>query len=221
MSEVAARSQTRYSELVRQPENAAVPPLVSLADTKLWFGITDTTMDTQLTLAGEAVSQAIRNYTGRYLTLGSYVENFHYVNADKSERYLTEIPIKIFDSVVNDGAVLLNRNTGHVFTVAGELVSLTYDGGYATLPADLTIVFFDLVRQQMAVWGFEELGTASPANIPQEKAVWLGTLKVEYAISAASVQAKSAGAGGISDAALAPYAFALDNYRSMRRFAAT
>lgn len=214
MSEVVVRSQTRYSELV---PTDPILPLKSLSDVKTWFGITDTTLDTQLTLALDAVSEAIRNYTGRYLTFGTYTENFRYVVSDKPERYLVETPIKTLTS----GAELVNRNTGHIFVTGGPLLEVVYEGGYETLPADLTIVLFDLIRQQMAVWGFEEIGTAKPANIPQEKAVWLGTLKVEYAISAASVQAKSAGAGGISDAALAPYAFVLDTYRSSRRFAAT
>jgi hypothetical protein len=214
MSEVVVRSQIRYSELI---PTDPVPPLKSLTDVKTWFGITDTTLDAQLTLALDAVSEAIRNYTGRYLTFGTYTENFRYVISDKPERYLVETPIKTLTS----GAELMNRKTGHVFVTGGPLLEVVYEGGYETLPADLTIVLFDLIRQQMAVWGFEEIGTAKPANIPQEKAVWLGTLKVEYAISAASVQAKSAGAGGISDAALAPYAFVLDTYRSMRRLAAT
>lgn len=218
MSEVAARSQTRYSELL--PKTAPAP-LKSLADMKTWFGVTDAAYDAQLTLAGDAVSQAIRNYTGRYLTLAEYTENFNYVVVDKPERYLVETPIKMFDTVVNVGAELLNKMTGHIFMTAGARQSIVYEGGYDPLPADLTIVFYDLVRQQMSAWGIEELGTAKPANVPQEKAVWLGTLKVEYAISAASVQAKASGAGGISDAALAPYAATLDFYRAARRLAAT
>lgn len=221
MSEASAASQVRAAEVIPQPPEQAIPPLMSLDDVKTWFGIADTTLDTQLTLAIEAVSQSIRNYTGRYLTRGSYQENFWQVDDQKPERYLQEVPVVVFDTVVNNGATLMNRNTGRVNIVAGQMVPVLYDGGYDPLPADLSVVFLDLVRQQMAAWGFEELGTAKPANVPQEKAVWLGTLKVEYAVNATSTQAKASGAGGISDAALAPYASVLDTYRSNRKLAAT
>lgn len=214
MSEAVARSQTRFSELI---PTDPIAPLKALADLKTWFGVTDTTLDAQLTLALDAVSQAIRNYTGRYLTFGTYTENFRYVISEKPERYLVETPIKTLTS----GAELMNRNTGHIFVTGGPLLEVVYEGGYETLPADLTIVLYDLVQQQMSAWGVEKLGTSQPLSAPQEKAVWLGSLKVEYAISAASTQAKSAGAGGIADAALAPYAFVLDNYRSWRKVAAT
>jgi hypothetical protein len=216
MSESTARSQVRYSE---KTDNDPAAPLISVSDIKLFFNIQDTTLDAQLTLATEIVSAVIRSYTGRNLTYGQYTEVFTDVFEPKVERYLVETPVVNY-APTNIGA-LLNKNTGRVVLTGGPSHTVMYQGGYQTLPADLSAVCMELVRQQMAAWGVEELGSTRPANVPQEKAVWLGTLKVEYAVNATSAQAKASGAGGFSEAALAPYLPVLEKYRSHRALVAT
>lgn len=216
MSESTVRSQVRYGE---KTDNDTSSPLLSLDDIKTFFNIQDDVLDTQLMLANDIVSSLIRAYTGRTLTYGRYTEVFTDVMEPKTERYLVETPVQDFYDTNVGG--LLNKNTGRVVLVAGPRVEISYDGGYDPLPADLAAVCMELIRQQMAAWGVETLGTTRPANVPQEKAVWLGTLKVEYAVNATSTQAKASGAGGFSDAALAPYSIILDKYRSHRVLVAT
>ena len=216
MSESTARSQVRFSE---KTDNDAPVPLVTVDEIKLFFNIQDTSLDAQLAIATEIVSAVIRGYTGRNLTYGGYTEVFTDVMEPKIERYLVETPVE--DYYPTNTGSLLNRNTGRVALVAGPRVEIAYDGGYQTIPADLSAVCTELVRQQMAAWGVEELGSTRPANVPQEKAVWLGTLKVEYAVNATSAQAKASGAGGFSEAALAPYLPILERYRSHRSLVAT
>lgn len=216
MSESTARSQVRYSE---KTDNDTPQPLVSLDDIKEFFNIGDDALDTQLALAADVVSAVIRNYTGRMITYGGYTEIFTDVLEPKTERYLIETPIVDYYSS-NTGS-LLNKNTGRVVLVAGPRVEITYDGGYDPIPSDLKAVVMELIRQQMAMFGVETLGSAKSADSPKEKAVWVGNLKVEYAISATTVAAQATGLGALSDQALKPYAGILNNYLSYRKIAAT
>jgi hypothetical protein len=216
MSESTIRSQVRYSEKI-DPD--PLPPLISVADVKAFFGVIDNVLDAPLTAASAIVSSVVRSYTGRVLTKGTYTETFRDVFEPKAERYLIETPVH--DLTVPSGAALLNARTGRVLLLAGPLSSLEYEGGYDPLPADLGAVCMELVRQQMAFMGYDQIGSAGQVNAPPEKAVWIGTLKVEYAVHASSQRAKSAGVGAISADGLAPYAVILDLYRSPRAMVAT
>lgn len=217
MSEITTRSQVRFSE---KTDPADMDPLlVPLADIKSFFGVTDSALDAQLTLAAAMVSAAIRTYTGRMLTHGQYTETFTDVFEPKTERYLIETPIDNY-SPTNVGS-LLNKNTGRIVLTGGPSHTVTYFGGYQELPRDLYGVFVELVRQQMAFMGHDTIGNSQAVVAPPEKAVWVGTLKVEYAVGANSTQAKATGGGGFSEDALAPYAWILDSYRSRTRLVAT
>lgn len=217
MSESSAKSQVRAS----QKTNAAPPAdmLCPLAEIKIYLGVTDTALDMVLTLAGSIVTDVIRDYTGRVITKGTYTEEFREVREDKSERYLIETPIgALQDSTVG---TLMNNQTGRIVLTGGPVHTVTYEGGYDPLPGGLRAVFMELVRQQMGLMGYEQVGTAPSANAPQEKAVWVGTLKVEYAIAATSAAAKAIGMGALSKDALAPYAPILDQYIARTKLAAT
>lgn len=216
MSETTVRSQVRYSE---KTDNDTPVPLVDLATVKTYFGVTDTNLDGPLAIAIDVVSSVIRGYIGRMLTYGHYTEIFTDVFEPKTERYLIETPVENY-RVTNIGS-LMNKNTGRVVLTGGSLLTIEYDGGYQEIPADLKAVFMELVRQHMAFMGYEKIGTASPATAPPEKAVWVGTLKVEYAIAANSPMSRASGAGALSEDALAPYAAILDRYISHRKLVAT
>lgn len=216
MSEATVRSQVRFSE---KTDNDPLAPLVSVDDVKTYFGITDTALDIPLGMAVDIVSAVIRGYTGRTLSYGAYSEIFTDVFEPKIERYLIETPVEIYDPA-NIG-VLLNKNTGRISLTGGPTHTILYEGGYAALPADLMAVFMELVRQQMSFMGHETIGTARPADAPKEKAIWLGSLKVEYAISATTAGAQATGMGALSAQALAPYAPILDQYKSYRKMVAT
>lgn len=216
MSESTVRSQVRYSE---KTDVDPPVPLVILDDVKTYFGITDTALDGPLTIAIDVVSAVIRGYTGRTLTYGQYTEVFTDVFEPKIERYLIETPVD--DYYASNVGFLMNKNTGRIALTGGPLLTIEYDGGYQEIPADLKAVFMELVRQHMAFMGYEKIGTASPATAPPEKAVWVGTLKVEYAIAANSPMSRASGAGALSEDALAPYAAILDRYISHRKLVAT
>lgn len=216
MSESTVRSQVRFSE---KTDSDPLAPLISVADIKTFFGVTDTSLDAKLAMAADIVSGVIRLYTGRTLSKGTYVEVFTDVFEPKVERYLIETPISTY-APANIGA-LLNKNTGRILLTGGPSMSIEYEGGYDPIPGELAGVYMELVRQQMSVFGVDTIGSAPPASAPPEKAVWVGTLKVEYAVAANSPLSRAAGAGAMTEDALAPYAWILDSYKSHRKLVST
>lgn len=219
MSENTVRSQVRFSE--KRDEDVPAP-LFTLAEVKAYFGVVDTALDAPLTTALNIVSAVIRSYTGRTLSKGNYTEVFTDVSQPKTERYLVEIPIDIITAPEGvQGVQLMNRATGRIEMISGPEVVIEYIGGYDPLPAELVGVGMELIRQQMAAMGYDTIGTGPPATAPQERAVTVGTLKVEYAISATSAQAKASGAGAMTFDALGPYSWILNGYMSYRKMVAT
>lgn len=215
MYEQGSQSQIRYSEKI---DPAGIPEmLVDLAGIKAYFQITGSELDYPLMAAGSTVTTVIRNYTGRTISKAEYVENFEFVNDQKPDRYLIETPVLNLVS----GATLQNSKTGRILLTGGPLLTVTYEGGYDPIPWDLVSVYMELVRQQMSLMGHEQIGTARPADAPPERAVWVGTLKVEYAVGQTSPSVRAQGMGAITSDALAPYAEVLDSYMSHRRVAAT
>lgn len=216
-------SDTRFSQF---DYTEPLPPLFDYATVKAWFGLTADTPTVKVTAAMGAISAAIRSYTGRILTKGSFTETFEDVREETVCRYLREIPMDLTTAPkVNVGLgqqdlEVFNAKSGRVKLLAGPRVVVSYDAGYNPLPDDLQIVFMELLRLQMAQLGESPFGT-STAVTPQEKAVWVGTLKVEYAVSATSDQTQATIAGGITSAALAPWSSVLDQYRSRGMLAAT
>jgi hypothetical protein len=216
-------SDTRFPQL-DGPES--LPPLFDYAAVKAWFGLTEDTPNVRVTVAMNAVSTAIRNYTGRTITKGAFTETFEDVREDTTCRYLLETPLdltvppKVDAGMGEQDLEVFNAKTGRVKIFAGPRVRVSYSAGYDPVPDDLQIVFMELLRLQMAQLGESTFGTATTVT-PQEKAVWVGTLKVEYAVSATTEQSKAAAAGGITADALAPWASVLDMYRSRTSLVAT
>jgi hypothetical protein len=179
------------------------------------------------------VTGVIRTYTGRHLSFADYAETYTDVVDEKLERYLIEVPVeRLLPPVVRrirgrnvvevmNNVQLMNRNTGRIVMMAGPSVTVTYKGGYSALPQDLAGVFLELVRQQMSFWGHDNLGTMQGSGVPMEKAVTIGSLRVEYAVAATTSMAKASSGGALSVDGLAPYSMILDNYRSYRRLIAT
>lgn len=216
-------SDTRFSEFI-PPD--PLPPLFDYAAVKEWYALTPATPELRVQTSMDAISKAIRDYTGRVLTKGSFEETFEDVRGDTVCRYLRETPIDMTTPPKLDAGmgpvdlVVFNARSGRVQLLAGPRVKVTYDAGYAVMPSDLCIVFMELLRLQMAQLGEDQFGNSTTIS-PQEKAVWVGTLKVEYAVSATTEQSKAASAGGITAAALAPWANVLDEYRSRVKLVAT
>lgn len=216
-------SDTRFSEFI-PPD--PLPPLFDYAAVKEWYGLTPTTPEVKVQVSMDAISKAIRDYTGRVLTHGTFQETFENVAEHTICRYLRETPIDMTTPPKLDAGMgeveltVFNARSGRVQLLAGPKVKVTYDAGYSVMPGDLHIVFMELLRLQMAQLGVEQFGNSTTIS-PQEKAVWVGTLKVEYAVSATTEQSKAASAGGITAAALAPWSNVLDQYRSYGTLVAT
>lgn len=220
LTDVTAASQVRFSELT--PKTKVEDLLIQIDVIKTFFGVKDTSLDVQLTLAAGIVTSAIRTYTGRYLSFGEYQEVFTDVSDQKPERYLIETPIReLYPNVTvpSPQADLLNANTGRIVMTAGPVVEVHYQGGYETLPADLVGVFLELIRQQMAIWGVITLGNMS-STTPIEKSVTVGSLRVEYAVTGATPMARATAGGPLTVDGLIPYAGVLDAYVSYRRLVA-
>jgi len=217
---------SRFSEF---EHTEPLPPLFDYDTVKEWFGLTEVTPDVKVLAAMGAVSKAIRDYTGCVLTKGEFTETFDDVVFEYEKdgvRYLRETPIDMLEPPTMDNGLgaqsleVLNAKTGKVRLHGSPQVIVNYTAGYDPIPEDLLIVYMELIRLQMAQLGESSFGNSTTVA-PQEKAVWVGTLKVEYAVSPTSQATQSATAGGISQAALAPWAGVLDNYRSRVKLVAT
>lgn len=220
--------------------NASLMPIETLAPL---LGLTlpvAPPLDAQIAFASEAVTRMIRNYVGRMLTRDTYTEDFGHpaVPMRSSEgrepgvRFnLTEWPVATVDSVTMNGtprdvpAGALHHGTGALWlpwpgqpSLIHSPARIVYTGGYTPLPGDLAGVFLDLVRRQLVAMGSD----LPPGATAPVKAVTVGALKVEYAVTA---QAAAPGApGGLSPLtadAITAYSGTLDHYRSVRTLAAT
>lgn len=217
MSEETARSQVRFSEKI-DPDDLP-PELVSVDDIKTYFGITDTTLDIPLLASSAIVTAVLRSYTQRALSLGTYIETYTDVHERKPERYLIETPVQ--DLGPGSDGTLMNKKTGRIWMVAGQKRVVTYAGGYNPIPMDLMAVYMELIRQQMALMGHDQIGTAPPVSALTERSVTVGALRVDYAAGANSQAVTSSGRGAITKEALAPYADILLQYCARTSLVAT
>jgi hypothetical protein len=191
-----------------------IPGLVTEQETKDWFGITyplESPMDIQLIGSIEAVSQLIRDYTGRYLSYMEFREVWRDIEDRNGDRFLRETPLDEITSI-ND-TIILNKATSRVLIPAGPETEVLYSAGYETLPASLRMVVMELIKQQMIALGYEDFG-GNASGVPPEKAVTIGTLRVEYAVPGNLQTIRTSGAGGLSVDALSPYKGVLDPLRS-------
>lgn len=195
-----------FSDLSRSTPDE---PLVSLDKVKEWFGVTESYLDVQLSLASEAVSAVIRSYTGRYLTQAEFTETWLDSVPGEPLVQLREYPLEN----VLEGATIYRKSSGQVIR---EGSSVRYTAGYANLPADLSVIVFELIRQQMYLFGHEKFGTAASAP-KTPRSVAIGNLKVDFGAPATSNTAAvnlAKGAGSLTQDALAPYEQTLNGYRS-------
>lgn len=196
-------------------------PLVSLEDAKFWFGVTDASVDLYLTAALEAVSGLVRDYTGRYLLESAFRETWR---SREAEPFTYGVPVNLREyplKSITSGATIDNRAMGRVLP---ESDVVEYVAGYTALPATLKVVFFELVRQQMYVFGYETFGTSSPIQATAARSVSIGNLKVDFGAPAGAASAPinlAKGAGGLTKDALIPYEELLNAYRSNYAMVAT
>lgn len=206
------------------PPSDPMPALITDAALKGLLGITTGDTDTQVTFANNVASQLIREETGRFLSKGQYVDTFippHDLNGFFS---LAEMPLANVVSV-KKGASTINFKIQHLRmstlwienAVGSENIEITYEAGFDPLPYDLQSVLLELARRQLVSMGVDPgAGTAAEAPV---KAVTVGSLRVDYAVSAGS-QATT-GVSPVLRSVLDQYQEVLTRYMSTRLVAAT
>lgn len=204
---------------------ADLPPLVTLDDAKKLLGVTVPTYDEQITFGLEVVSSVLREYTGRRFTLADYEDTFAGAEGH-GFLALAEFPVvdvtEIRDQWQALTATTVNKATGNLSFCHGDTwprgnVTVKYRAGYAKLPAMLTAVVLDMLRRQLSVMGVD-LSTASSAGAPV-RAVSVGQLRVEYAVSLTGEASKGA-SSPVLDATLDSFGAVLSMFRHPRMLAA-
>jgi hypothetical protein len=102
-----------------------------------------------------------------------------------------------------------------------EWLEVEYVGGFDPLPADLALVFVDMVRRQLSAMGASlgasAAGGGTATGGAPIKGVSIGNLRVEYAVqSAGADEVVKASASPLSEDGLKTFAFVLDLYRTHR-----
>lgn len=237
------------------PDSAAVPPIpdlnapfMSVAELAPLLGLSTPVaapLASQIQFAASGVSRMIRNYVGRVLSGGTYIEQFGQpswaVRRRENGRLgihlnLTEWPVTDLVSITRDGNPYsptqgwsLNHSLGRLFLpwegqpgVWSSPIQVEYTGGYTPLPADLLPIFLDVVRRQLTAMGADMGASTIPGATAAVKGVTVGALRVEYAVANAPASAFAAGAvSPFTGSVLADFAGVLDQYKSSRMFTAT
>lgn len=146
--------------------------LVTLADMKIYLGVSDTSYDTFLTNQIAIISETVEAYCRRKFTNTAFVETFYCEDLRERGKVLDEItcfnyPIISITSVVEKvddtdtgtaitdyrvhkpSAKLLKRGQycGNFFTI-GNILEVTYNAGYTTVPAPVAGVVYQLVQER-------------------------------------------------------------------------
>lgn len=230
------------------PVPDANAPLLAIADLAPLLGLTTPVaapLAAQIGFASAAVSRMLRNYCARNLTEGTYTEDFRqpdyappsYEGGMPGLRVnLTEWPVTEITAITVGAASMdvalaaLNHSTGRLWLpwstmpTNGLLVTVEYTGGYDPIPGDLQGAFLDLVRRQLSAMGVDlaASGSSIPAVTAAIKGVTVGALRVDYAVNSQPAAAGAAGSvSPLTAAALEAYGSVLDEYRSVRKYAAT
>lgn len=163
--------------------------LITLEQIKLLLGVSDTTYDPQIQFSLDLASKLIQDYTGRELVYAQYTEKFF---RPRFVLDLGEFPAYTVESSTPElpAEYEFHRSTGLIRTKmsmeAMSDITIVYTAGYSDMPADLVGVVLELVRRQLAAMNVDIPALASLS--PQTKGVTVGTLKVDYAVSAMTSQ---------------------------------
>lgn len=165
------------------------PELMSLTELRDLLGLTgvDPPSDAQLTFALNMASEIIRSETGRFLALDTYKDRFLIVRQGDILS-LSEYPLHQVTSITIDGQAVTDYDyrqharTGILYPSRPSLgeVVIEYSAGYDPLPYDLQGVLIELARRQLQSMN---LPSGAVSGDPPIKAVGIGNLRVDYAIS--------------------------------------
>jgi hypothetical protein len=198
-------------------------------------------LEGQIALASAAVSQFIRDYCGRTFVRDTYVERFPPPESRpytflRNETFappifLTETPvlevrsaksgsnaISVDNNALHQSIGRLHLRNGSGWPAGDAWLEVEYVGGYKQLPADLLMVYIEMVRKQLGVMG-ANLGSAAASSVPI-KGVSIGNLRVDYAVSPPS-DGSSGTSSPLTKAGIEPFTSVLDLYRVFRTRMAT
>lgn len=206
-----------------------VPPLVTAADFKVFMGLPSdaTNYDAVLEAGIKALSEMVRTYTGRILTRAVYRERLMWssilpTDLGRSGFYTREFPIH--DMVPPDDFEVVAADRGLVSFKNGPSgtapFDVEYDAGYDELPADLSSVIFLMLKDHLTSFGFMVAPTGADTSMTP-RAVAIGALRVDYAISPNSPAAMAGAYSPLTPEGFKRYAGAIDSYRSPYVLAAT
>jgi uncharacterized phiE125 gp8 family phage protein len=136
----------------------------TLADLKVYLGITGTDSDSLLTTMLEAATKSMQNLIGRSIFSATYTEKFQSRKHDITEVQLKEFPITSITSITDGDGNMLDESDYELYEEEGCIVfsdyytdglSLTaykeltvvYVAGYATVPADIEMACMDYAKQ--------------------------------------------------------------------------
>jgi hypothetical protein len=200
-----------------------LPPLLSATQLRslLGLGASDPPTDEQLTFVSEVASASIRGNIGRSLTLADYIDTFYDIDPS-GMLSLSEYPVKDITEVDVSGVThpgdtfRVHAKTGILYApssfTVGDPVVVKYEAGYATIPHDIQAVMLELSRQQLHSMGLPN--GAVDINTPI-RAVSIGALRVEYAVSLTASATKGAQASVLTSI-LKEYEATLQPYRHSR-----
>ena len=180
--------------------------LVTLIATKSALGIwtADSDRDSMLLRAINSVSQRIRDYTGQYISLATYTDQWFQPDVV----FTRGNPVNSISAASADSGALsvstdikFDPETGRVFRLSGgnalddwrsvAHLEITYSAGYASLPDDLADLVFTGVQNRYEGWlaGTRGLGGQQ------------GTTRVQFPDGGAvNYQTAAALGGGVMDA---------------------
>lgn len=133
--------------------------LTSIANVKLWLGVSSAADDTLLTRLVSGVSAWIQEWLGRTIASGSYTETLN--GNGKTVLAFANYPVTAVASVTVDGVAIPARTViggsgytfdkefiyldGYCFTSGHQNVVVQYTAGYSAVPADLEQAAIELI----------------------------------------------------------------------------
>ena len=124
----------------------------TLSDVKDYLGVTDTDDDSRLTLLIAWTEELIHMYLGRNLNETSYTQTAYKPATEliQLDNYpvasLTSVTIDDVVETLTDFDLVTDIGAVHGDFILGEVISIVYTGGYATIPPLIIEVFYQVVE---------------------------------------------------------------------------
>ena len=196
--------------------------LVSLVDMKAYLGEATTTYDAFLTRQLNLMTSVIQNYCRRIFEVDDYVETLYRQDVPQSERLmLYNYPVNSIASIVYDttntlspSEYRLNKSGGFLLPTGinpfswSDVMVITYNAGYTTIPPEIEEVMYSIVGQR---YNKNKAGVDLNFGSDVQRISVPGTLSIDFDYSLQNNERKSA-----FGVLLGEYINVLDFFRSER-----